>query len=148
MSQARSVPMTDSAEQVAAKIRAAFDIGPLEGIQVVGSLLSEKTEAHHVPPLPGDGVQDGPARAKAMEELYSDIMLKVISGFRQEVTTAVLGDEILSDHIFIGTLQDGTPLRHRVTTVNRIENGEIVKGVTIYNSLEESWAVMMKGMGQ
>ena len=136
----------NSAEEVAAKLRAAWAKGPVAGIRVLGSLYADSVEIHHVPPMPGDGMWEGAKYGAAIQQLYDGTLEERISGFRQEVQITVMGDEILSDNLFSGTLKDGTPLRHRVTGLNWVKNGKIVKGVTIYNSREPSWEALLKAM--
>ncbi|HWU25322.1 MAG TPA: hypothetical protein VN154_02855 [Rhizomicrobium sp.] len=140
--------MTDSTEQVAAKLRAGWAQGPLNGIRILGSLAADKITTTHVPPVPADGTKDGAAWAAGMQQLYEETLQHTISGFKQEVICRVDGDVIRSENVFKGTLKDGTPLNHCVDGVMTVKNGRIVNAVTIYNDERLSWPALVKAMNR
>ena len=127
-------------------LQAGWDAGPLKGIRVLGSLAADNVDVTHVPPIPTDGLLDGPAWAAGMQNLYDHTLQHTIADFRQDVETVVDGDVIRTNNYFRGVLKDGAKLDHCVGGVMHVKDGRIFKTITIYNTERSSWQDLVNAM--
>ena len=139
--------MTNSAEEIASKIRAAYAEDSVTGARVQGSLAADKVEIHHVPAGPRDGTWDGPIWATAFLEAAKSLQNAIV-GFRQEAEITVVGDEIRTVSTIKGALKDGTALSHTNRSVMTIKNGKIVKAINDNGGASESRQLLLKALSQ
>jgi len=138
--------MADSIETIASNIREGYARGAGAGMGALGSLMADRIEILHEPLQRGDGMWKGSDWAKAEHGAIASLH-KAIVGFRQDVEVTVTGEnEIMTVSVMSGTLQDGTPLAHKVRSVLTFSNGKIVKSLSYTDSGSESGKLVSKAL--
>jgi hypothetical protein len=134
--------------EVARQLKAGFAAGPHDAPRVIGSLLADKVDYHHSPPLPSDGFVDGTRLAESTGKEAAAIARAISDQGYTDIEVAVDSAEVRVTANLRGILSTGAPVCLPTQMRCTVDDGKIVAITHVMDSdAMKAWAEVAAGGG-